>query len=277
MLISTFHSHSRYDDGKGELREYADKAASVGMRCFGFSGHAPVAFPTDWNMKLVDLDAYVRETKALKEAYADRVELYTGLETDFYDGCIDWRLRVGIEYTIGSVHFLKNEDTGIYMPVDGNAQEFRETLSDGFRGDIEAFGEAYYRQIRDMLIAMPPNVVGHLDVFRKNNAGGRYFGEDEEWYRDQIMNTLDVISVSDVIVEVNTGGISRGYVTEPYPSRWILEEMLELNIPIMLNSDTHAPDTLVFHYPEAISMLKDIGFRTQRILLGGQWQDVPLG
>lgn len=277
MFISTFHSHSRYDDGRGELREYAERAAAMGMKCFGFSGHAPVAFQTDWNMKLSDLDRYVRETKQLKEEFSDRIELYTGLETDFYDACVDWRLRSGMEFTIGSVHFLKNQETGIYMPVDGNAQEFRETLNEGFDGDIETFGEAYFHQVREMLMTMPPNIVGHLDVFRKNNAGDRFFDEEDEWYRDQIMNTLDVISVTDVIVEVNTGGISRGYVTEPYPSRWILEACHELNIPIMLNSDTHAPDTLACHYDESLDMLREIGFRTQRVLLGGQWQDVPLG
>jgi len=90
------------------------------------------------------------------------------------------------------------------------------------------------------------------------------------------MKTLEIISLTDIIVEVNTGGISRGYVRTPYPSKWILEVCRDMNIPIILNSDSHHPDYIDFYYDEAIALLKSIGINKQRILYRNEWCDVAL-
>lgn len=277
MLKSTFHSHSRFDDGKCELEDYVQSALKKDFKVFGFSAHAPVVFETSWNMKPGLMDEYLGQAKVLKEKYRETIEIYTGLETDYYKGCLDWRNLEGIDYTIGAIHFVQNPATGKYFVFDGNRREFEENLEGNYNGDIKALVEEYYGLIREMMLKMPPNVVAHLDVIRKNNAGERYFDEEDEWYRDEVLKTLDVISLTPAIVEINTGGISRGYMSEPYPSRWILENCLALDIPIMVNSDTHHPDTINFYFDEAYQMLRDIGFTSQRILYHGEWRDVGLG
>jgi histidinol-phosphatase (PHP family) len=276
MFKSSFHSHSRFDDGCGELEQYIISAISKGFRVFGFSAHSPVAFETDWNMKSECFDEYVQTIKHLKDKYNGIIEIYTGMETDYYPGCIDWRTKNGIDYTIGSVHLIRNEETGIYMPLDGTREEFECTLRELFDNDIRALVKAYYGQIREMLLKMPPNIVGHLDVIRKNNANGRYFDEEDDYYREEVLKTLEIISLSNAIVEVNTGGIARGYMPEPYPSRWILEACLEMDIPVMVNSDSHHPDNIDFWYEEAHELLKSVGYRHQRILSGNEWRDVKL-
>jgi histidinol-phosphatase (PHP family) len=276
MLKSTFHAHSRFDDGQEELEAYIQAALSKNFGVFGFSAHAPVIFDSEWNMKQEDFDEYVSTTKALKERYNGSIEIYTGLETDFYKGCTDWRNKKGIDYTIGAVHFIKNEETGSYMPMDGSVQELESTVKEGFGGNIQAFIEAYYGQIREMLLKMPPNIVAHLDVIRKNNQNNAYFDEEDEVYHDEVLKTLEIISLTNTIVEVNTGGISRGYVKDPYPSKWILENCYDMDIPVMVNSDTHHPETIDFYYNETYSLLKSIGFRHQRILYGDEWRDVGI-
>ena len=276
MFKSTFHAHSRFDDGQEELESYIRAALAKDFKVFGFSAHAPVNFDSDWNMKQDDFLEYIEATKALKEKYKDSIEIYTGLETDYYTGCTDWRKKKGIDYTVGAVHFLKNEETGRLMPMDGSRQEFDESLKEGFDGDIQALYKAYYGQIRDMLLKMPPNIVAHLDVIRKNNQDNAYFDEEDEPYRDEVIKTLDIISLTHTIVEVNTGGIARGYMKEPYPSTWILEACLDMDIPIMVNSDTHHPETIDYYYEESVALLKGIGFRRQRILYGNEWRDVSL-
>ncbi len=276
MIKSSFHSHSRFDDGFGELEQYIDSAISKGFKVFGFSAHAPVVFDSDWNMKPECFDEYIKTIRHLKEKYNGIIEIYTGLETDYYPGCVDWRVKNGVDYTIGSVHFIWNDRTGVYMPVDGTREEFEETLKEGFDNDICSFVKAYYGQIREMLMKMPPNIIGHLDVIRKNNADGRYFDEEDDYYREEVLKTLEIISLSNAIVEVNTGGIARGYTSDPYPSRWILELCLEMDIPVMVNSDSHHPDKIDFYYKEAHELLKSVGYRHQRILIGNEWRDVKL-
>lgn len=276
MFKSTFHSHSRFDDGCGELEPYIISALSKGFGVFGFSAHAPVVFDSDWNMKPESFEEYIRTIGLLKEKYNGIIEIYTGLETDYYPGCIDWRVKNGIDYTIGAVHFLKNDKTGVNMPLDGTREEFEDTLKDGFDNDICSLVKAYYGQIREMLIKMPPNIVAHLDVIKKNNANGRYFDEKDDYYREEVLKTLEIISLSNTIVEVNTGGIARGYMSEPYPSKWILESCMEMDIPVMVNSDSHNPDDIDFLYEETCKLLKSIGYKHQRILYGNEWRNVKL-
>jgi histidinol-phosphatase (PHP family) len=277
MQKSTFHAHSRFDDGQLDLEDYVRSALDRNFTVLGFSAHAPVYFETEWNMKPELMDEYVALAGSLKDKYRDRIQIYTGLEADFYAGCADWRNLPGIDYTIGAIHFMQNPDSGRYLAFDGNRREFEENLEENFNGDAKLLVKGYYGLVREMLLKMPPNILAHLDVIRKNNAGGRYFDEDEEWYREEVMKTLDVIALTRTILEVNTGGISRGYVTEPYPSRWILENCLALDIPVMVNSDTHHPDTIDFYFDETYELLRDIGFKSQRILYDGEWRDVGLG
>lgn len=276
MIKSTFHSHSRFDDGTGELEAYVISAVSKGFKVFGFSAHAPVIFESDWNMKQERFDEYIRTIGHLKEKYKGTIEIYTGLETDYYPGCIDWRIKNGIDYTIGAVHFLRDNRAGTYMPIDGSREEFEDGLKYVFDNDIRSLVKAYFGQVREMLMKMPPNIVAHLDVIKKNNGTGVFFSEEDDYYREEVMKTLEIISLSNTIVEVNTGGISRGYMKEPYPSKWILEVCLDMDIPVMVNSDSHHPDNIDFYYEEAHNLLKGIGYRHQRILSDNEWRDVRL-
>jgi len=276
MLKSSFHTHSRFDDGTCELEEYVLSALEKGFGVLGFSGHAPVTFSTDWHMKQSDLDEYLNTAESLKDKYRDRIEIYTGLEADYYKGCADWRNRKGIDYTIGAIHFILDPRTGKQYAFDGTRREFDRNLEEVFGGDIKRLVAGYYGLVREMLMKMTPNIVAHLDVLKKNNKGGRYFDETEDWYREEVLNTLEVVSLSQAILEINTGGIARGYTTEPYPSRWILEYCLDMDIPVMVNSDSHHPDSIDCRFDEVYEMLKDIGYKSQRILYRGEWKDVGL-
>lgn len=276
MLKSTFHTHSRFDDGACDLEDYVLSALKRGFSVLGFSAHAPVLFDSGWNMKQDAMDEYMGLTESLKAKYLDRMEIYTGLETDFYNGCVDWRNKKGIDYTIGAVHFMQNPETGKYYSFDGSRQEFEENLKVNFNGDIKSLVAGYYGLVREMLMKMPPSIVAHLDVIRKNNQGGRYFNEDEAWYRKEVLNTLEIVSLTHAVLEINTGGIARGYTHQPYPSRWILEYCLDMGIPVMVNSDAHHPDAIDCAFEEAYDLLRDVGFKSLRILHHGQWTDVGL-
>lgn len=276
MIKSTFHTHSRFDDGQEELEDYIKKALEKNFQVFGFSAHAPVNFKSDWHMKQSCFDEYVDTINLLKKKYKNDIEIYTGLEADYYDGCTDWRKKRGIDYTIGAVHFLIDEKTGQAMPIDGTRKEFESTLEEGFSNDIHALFRAYFVEIREVLMKMTPNIIAHLDVIRKNNTNNDFFDEDDDIYREEILKTLDIISLTNTIVEVNTGGISRGYVKSPYPSIWILEACRDMDIPIMLNSDSHHPNNIDYYYDEAYDILKSTGINKQRILYKNKWCDVSI-
>lgn len=275
-MLATFHTHSFFCDGIMTPEDYVLSAIAKGFAAIGFSSHAPVLFETCWTMKPDRLQEYISTVLKLKEQYRGRIQVYLGLETDFYPGSVDYRSYPGLDYTIGSVHFIYHAAGQRYMALDGTSEEFTQTRDVVFKGEVRALIEKYYHLLAEMLRQQPPSILGHLDILKKNNAGSRFFIETEDWYRKAVEEALDAAAKQQVIVEVNTGGIARGYTDEMYPSDWILSCMRERNIPIVLNSDAHHPELIDAYYPQAVQKLKAAGYIHQKILLNNIWQDVPL-
>lgn len=121
-----------------------------------------------------------------------------------------------------------------------------------------------------------PDIIGHFDIIKKNNLSGNYFSEDEDWYKQEIHDTLIEVARSGCIVEASTAGMARGCTNDLYPSMWILKECRELNIPIMLNSDAHTPKELNADFKVAVKKLNAVGYFEQSVLLNGTWKQVDL-
>lgn len=275
-MLTTYHTHSQFCDGKMTPEDYVLSAIRKGFTAIGLSSHAPVTFETHWTMKPEKLSSYIDNVLHLKEKYRNRIQIYLGLETDYYPGGPDYRDTSGLDYTIGSVHFIQQLGTERVMALDGTPEEFIETRDILFNGDTRALVEQYYHLLMELIQKRPPDILGHLDVLKKNNAMNRFFDESQSWYQDIVVQTLDLIRQKQIIVEINTGGIARGYTTEVYPSDWIIAMMKQRDIPIMLNSDAHHPDAIDAFYAEATDKLKAAGYTQQRVLLDGIWQDINL-
>ena len=154
MKFSNFHTHCRFCDGIGEPEEYIKKAIELGFDAIGFSSHSPVHFSTSWNMEWSALKEYVDIINVLKERYKDDIQVYVGIEAEYFSREIISIAPkfLGIEYTIGSVHFMKSPVTGEYLSIDGPPQEYEAIISDIYKGDVKAFVKGYYRLIREMVI-----------------------------------------------------------------------------------------------------------------------------
>lgn len=275
-MLSNFHTHSVFCDGAMMPEDYVLSAIKKGFSAIGFTSHAPVTFNAGWTMEPENLSRYIETVNGLKEKYKDKIQVYTGLETDFYPGCKDYRHLPGIDYTIGAVHFIYDEKNDRYLTIDGPADEFTELVDTVFGGNIRALAEKYYDLLAEMIRVQTPDIVGHLDIIKKNNADDLFFSEHDLWYRDKIEEVLHIIRENNAIVEVNTGGIARGYISSTYPSDWILKLIREMHIPIVLNSDAHHPDCVDAYFDEAVKILKRLGFTFQRVLHNGHWQNVLL-
>ena len=112
-MLSNFHTHSNYCDGKATLREMVDFAVAHGFSELGFSGHCPLPFENTYS--ITDYEGYCNEVRALKEEYQDRIKIHLGLEIDYVPGMLeDFTPLIDkghLEYTIGSVHLIPSPDT----------------------------------------------------------------------------------------------------------------------------------------------------------------------
>lgn len=276
MILTNYHSHSHFCDGKGSLEEQVQGAIAQGLRAFGFSSHCPVPFDNKWSMKAENLSAYLAETQRLKEKYQHQIELYTGLEIDFlphFPASASWEGL--LDYGVGSVHYCGLNHLGHPWEIDGSSVEFLACLDALYAGDIQVVVKQYYALIREMVATTKPDIVGHLDKIKIHNEARLMFEESDGWYVAEVEKTLQAIADAGVTVELNTRGIYKKGV-ELYPSPWIVERMNALKIPIYINSDSHRPEEITACYDYAHECAREAGYHTKRILLNHQWQDTPL-
>ena len=272
---TNYHSHSHYCDGVGSLEEQVLGAIEQGVRAFGFSGHSPVFFKNEWSMQADKLDDYLTETRLLKEKYAGQIELYTGLEVDYIpNGCGPHQFKDTLDFTIGSIHFLDTDTQGKPLEIDGSTTGFMNGLATMFDYNIQAMLEKYYAYFRKMVAEDKPDMVGHLDKIKIHNINNALFDETDAWYVTAVQETLEAIAKADCIVEVNTRGVYKKHLTT-YPSLQILKQIKALNIPIVINADSHHPTEITAQYAETAEKLLEIGFKTLRVLINRQWQDLP--
>ena len=59
--------------------------------------------------------------------------------------------------------------------------------------------------------------------------------------------------------EINTAGLRRD-CREVYPARGFLELACAACVPLLINSDAHAPGDVAAGFEEAITLAKDVGF-----------------
>lgn len=268
MLSKTnFHTHSNYCDGKATLREMVDFAVAHNFTALGFTGHCPLPFDNTYS--ITDYEGYCNEVRALKEEYADRIEISLGLEMDYVPGMLeDFSPLIkqgGLEYTIGSIHLIPAEGSAprsaadLWM-IDGSRyQTYDEGLMKHFGGDIRRGVRAYFHNENAMLERNRPTIVGHPDKIVMHNRD-RYFTEDEPWYRDLALETIHLIKELDLICEINTRGIYKGRHADYYPGKWLIQEMKQLHIPVLVSTDAHAPEDLLCT-EGAYEYLQEIGYR----------------
>ncbi|MCX6284206.1 MAG: histidinol phosphatase, partial [Bacteroidetes bacterium] len=141
-----------------------------------------------------------------------------------------------------------------------------------FGGDGRSAVTAYYRQLQQMISKHKPDIIGHLDKVKMYNRE-RYFSETDPWYIKLIDETLDLISGSGTVVEVNTRGLYKKRSETFFPGPDILKKILKLNIPVTVSSDAHKPEELSNQFEQARSTLKNLGFITQHVLTGKEWKE----
>ncbi|MCF8370820.1 MAG: histidinol-phosphatase [Bacteroidales bacterium] len=277
--LYNFHSHTNYCDGANKPEEMLLAAIELGLLSYGFSSHAPVPFPNHWCVEKDKLSKYILEIGELKKKYKDRIEVYCGLETDFihkFSGASLFRNTEGLDYLFGSIHYLYENPWDYLFCVDGPFKEFQKGLKRVFKNDPIAITKRFFELSRKMITTDPPDVVGHIDKIKLNLGKIVPDLEQQDWYLEELDKIVDCLVECKPIVEVNTRGMYKGYISEPYPSVYLLKKLHENKIRISLNSDSHNPDEILKMYQEAIVMLNEIGITESWAMIRGKWMSVKL-
>ena len=270
MTAQSLHVHTAFCDGKNTPEEMVLGALAAGCTSLGFSGHSFLPFDDSWTMKLPDIPRYRAEILRLREQYAGRLEIFLGLEQDIFSPAPE----VPYDYRIGSVHCVEKD--GIYLSVDDSPERFREDTLRHYGGDFLAYAADYYRLEAQVVTRTGCEIAGHFDLFTKFKEGGRFFDESDRRYHSAALEALDALLERDVIFEVNTGAMARGYRTAPYPSPFLLRRIRERGGRITVASDSHSADTILYGYAAAFALARACGFRDCWILTADGFQPQAL-
>ncbi len=229
-------------------------------------------------MKREAAHAYMAEINTLKQKYGNQIQLYRGLEVDYIPGITGPKskpiLDLGLDYTVGSIHFVEAFPDGRRWEIDGSHQVFLDGLQQIFEGDIKRAVKRYFELTRQMVEQECPDIIGHIDKIKIQDEEGKLFSTEANWYQKEVLQTLQIIADAGAMIEVNTRGIYKKKTTEIYPGKWVLQQIYQLGIPLTLNSDAHHPEEIISNFQEAAGLLHSIGFQHLNILLDGTWQQV---
>lgn len=266
-MLANYHTHTSFCDGKNTPEEIVLSAIDSGLFAIGFSGHGYTDFDTRYCMK--DTSGYISEIKRLKEKYKNKIEVYLGVEEDAHCPCC----RENFDYIIGSSHYSCLN--GKFYPIDSNIECFEKCFS-LFDGNAILFAENYFSHFCNYINTRKPDIIGHFDLLTKfeDVTESRFLNNTE--YLKLIRKYTESILDSGCIFEVNTGAISRGYRSVPYPHEDILHLIKKAGGRVMLNSDSHSSDTLTFGFENAKSLLKEIGFKFTYVIKSGVFTQIPI-
>ena len=257
-MIQNLHTHTTLCDGKSTPEEIINKAIELGFDSIGFSAHGKTAYSSDWQLRC-SYEEYVGEINRLKQSYDGKIEIFIGMELDYYSK--DFMPNVKLDYTIGSVHMTKRK--GQIVDFDINPESVRESIQRFYGGDSLEYARSYYENVVKMANEVDYDIVGHFDLLTKfSEKYPDLIDITSNAYENLALEALREVRNKKEFFEVNTGAIGRGHRTLPYPAPFILDEMCRLDCKLILTSDCHNKDFLDVYFNEAKEYIKSHGFDT---------------
>ncbi len=275
MFYSNVHTHSTWCDGKNTLAEMAQAALAAGMTDLGFTSHSYAPFDPGC-IGVTDEAGYQQAVRQLAAELAGKLTVKCGLEWDYFSP----QPAEGYDYFIGSVHYFTPR-AGVYRSVDESPETFQWTLDNWFDGDFLKMAADYYQLLLRHVTENRPLIVGHFDLITKFDDTLHYLtAANRQQYQDLARQTLAAITEQLAawggMVEVNTGGMSRGWTSRPYPDTYLLKDLQQRQTPVIITSDSHQTETIAFHFQETAGLLRNVGFTETIQLQQGSFRPVPL-
>lgn len=250
-MLSDYHVHLEQGPYTLEwLQQFLQRAKQVGVAELGIVEHlyrfreARHLFHNDW--------VEPRQKQSIKDyldlmaaAKKQRLPVKLGLEVDYIPGTeaeLGTFLRdLPLDFVIGSVHWLG--DWG--FDTDASSWEGK---------DVMAVNEQYYRTLTRAARSGLFDIVGH-----PGNIG--YFGHQPRVDDLDRLESEFVESIRrcKVVVEINTGGLLRpAHII--FPRLAMLRKLRAADRDIILGSDAHRPEDVGHAFPDALRLLKQMGF-----------------
>jgi len=285
VKLSCFHTHTDFCDGKGDIESFCSRALEKGFCSLGFSSHAPIEKKTGivqkhWNMMEHEgrLEKYIEAVNAAKKAWEGRLRIFLGLEVEYIPGLVspsdEYYQKLGLDYVIGAVHYVL-PSKGRPFAVDNSFDKVKQGIQESYGGDPMAVVDDYFKSVEKLITEGGFDFLAHPDLIKKHNSNNRLFNADSSFYGEKCKTAASLAGNRGITIEINTGGINRGYIETPYPSLSFLEMFRKNSVPAMINADAHNPEELDGYYGLAIETMLAAGYK-KTVLFEGRKNNCPV-
>ena len=263
------HSGQFCGHAKGDLVAVVEAAIERGFTHYGLSEHCPRErledlYPEEHALGVDGLATAFREYTqtafALRERYADRIELLIGFETErlppssWAERMTALRRSAPFDYVVGSVH-----------DVDGRYVDYKPALTAELAeqlGGRDALHLRYFDAVTELVETLRPEIVGHLDLVRKFDGPSASFSAP---VMQRIERTLEAVAANGAVLDVNCGAARRGY-SPVYPLPEILARACQMGIGVTLGDDSHGAHDVGVGLDACMAAIAAAGYRSVRYL-----------
>lgn len=260
-LLYETHMHTLLcKHATGSLDDYAAAACRRGLKGMIVTCHCPLpdGMSSGVRMSPAEYPDYVSRVAACREKWEGRLDVRLGLESDYLPGLEPWLEQLHgqapLNYVLGSVH--------------PQIAEYRDRY---FRDDWPAYHRQYFLSLAEAAETGLFDALSHPDLVK--NYGTETWNLPE--MLPHIRRCLDRIAATGIAMELNTSGLMKT-LPEMNPSPTILREMHLRGIPVVIGADAHCPERVAAHFAEALTLVREAGYRHVRIFLDRQPRDLPV-
>ena len=261
------HTHTTFCDGKDSPEELVIEALARGFASIGFSIHS---FMREKTVEPEKLSAYKAEILRIKEKYKEQIDVFLGIEFEPWTKLSP----IGFDYTIAALHYLPTTDG--YKAFDVNLEGTLRFINNYFDKEAMKFARSYYQTLCTLPEYGKFDILAHLDIITKHNELHPFLDTDSKEYMALATEAIDALAGKIPFFEINTGAVSRGYRSSPYPSLGILKELKTRGFGAVITSDCHNKNHLDCSFDAARELLLAAGFKSKIILTNNGFKEIAL-
>ncbi len=247
LLKKDIHVHTTFSDGRDDPERVVLSAIEKGMDTIGFSDHSYTQFDESYCIAKERIAEYKECINSLKAKYNGKINILCGIEQDLFSN----EPTDDFDFVIGSAHYINvgNE----YFAVDESPDILKFVAERYFSGDMYSLVEKYYENVAAIPERISPTVIGHFDLITKFIEKEPLFDTSCERYKIAAKKAADALLAYSIPFEINTGAISRGYRTTPYPARNIYDYLKSKGAKFILSSDSHSKENILFGFEDVMA------------------------
>lgn len=229
-MKANYHTHTtRCNHAEGSDEEMVLAAIDGGFSVLGFADHVPWPYQKPGHvsrirMTMDDLPGYVASISALRERYADRIAIHTGVESEYYPRYADHlrRLHDSGLYLILGHHYYDSDEDNTWVGQPAAAED-----------DFRRYGDMVAKAIGTGLFTY----VAHPDLFMKRRCGLPFTAG----CREAAVCICQAAKEAGIPIEYNLIRYAENDTALGYPCADFWQIAKQYGNDVVLGVDVHAP------------------------------------